>query len=46
MELNAAGVAELGQNGLFHLLPVTVTATASDGQSVSWVIHLARWVWH
>ena len=25
---------------------VTVTATPSTGQPVSWVIHLARWVWH
>jgi hypothetical protein len=46
MELNPAGIAELGQNGPWHLLAVTVTATASNGQSVSWVIHLARWVWH
>jgi hypothetical protein len=46
MELNAIGMADLKSNGVFHLLPVTVTATQSGGQSVSWVIHLARWVWH
>jgi hypothetical protein len=46
MELNATGVAALAQNGVWHLLPVTVTATATNGQAVSWTIHLARWVWH
>jgi hypothetical protein len=46
MGLNPAGKAELDQNRPWHLLPVTVTATASNGQTVSWVIHLARWTWH
>ncbi len=46
MELNSTGRTELGSNGVFHLLPVTITATQTGGQSVSWVIHLARWVWH
>ena len=46
MELNAAGMSALGSNGVFHLLPVTVTAAQSGGQTTSWVIHLARWVWH
>lgn len=46
MALNAAGQAALGQNSTFHLLPVTVTATPTTGQAVSWTIHLARWVWH
>ncbi len=46
MELNSIGQKDLGSNGMFHLLPVTVTATPTGGQSVSWVIHLARWVWH
>jgi hypothetical protein len=46
MELNAIGMADLKSNGVFHLLPVTVTATQTGGQTVSWVIHLSRWVWH
>jgi hypothetical protein len=46
MELNSTGQAALASNGVFHLLPVTVTATQTSGPTVSWVIHLARWVWH
>ncbi len=46
MELNAIGQKALGSNGVFHLLPVTVTAAQSGGPTASWVIHLARWVWH
>ena len=46
MELNAIGMDDLKSNGVFHLLPVTVTATQTGGQTVSWVIHLSRWVWH
>lgn len=46
MVLTSAGKAMLGSNGTFHLLPVTVTATSSTGQKLSFVIHLARWVWH
>jgi hypothetical protein len=46
MELNAVGMDDLKSNGVFHLLPVTVTATQTGGQTVSWVIHLSRWVWH
>ena len=46
MELNSIGQKALGSNGVFHLLPVTVTAAQSGGQTTSWVIHLARWVWH
>ncbi|HTU84498.1 MAG TPA: hypothetical protein VMF57_02925 [Solirubrobacteraceae bacterium] len=46
MVLDSTGQTELGSNSTFHLLPVTVTATPTGGQTVSWVIHLARWVWH
>lgn len=46
MELNSTGVNDLKSNGVFHLLPVTLTAAQSGGQTASWVIHLARWVWH
>jgi hypothetical protein len=46
MELNATGKTDLASNGVFHLIPVTVTATQTGGPTVSWVIHLARWVWH
>jgi len=46
MELNPAGQKALASNGVFHLIPVTVTAAQTGGQPVSWVIHLARSVWH
>ena len=46
MELNSIGRNDLRSNGVFHLLAVTVTVTPAGGQSQSWVIHLARWVWH
>ena len=46
MVLSAAGQQMLGSNGVWHLLPVTVTAKGSTGQTLSFVIDLARWVWH
>jgi hypothetical protein len=46
MGLNQAGKTDLGQNSTFNLLPVTVNVTSSSGQKLSYVIHLARWVWH
>ena len=46
MVLTSAGKQMLGSNSTFHLLAVTVTATGSTGQKLSFVIHLARWVWH
>ena len=46
MELNSTGMNDLKSNGVFHLLPVTVTAAQTGGATTSWVIHLARWVWH
>jgi hypothetical protein len=46
MVLSWPGQGMLGSNGVWHLLPVTVTAKGSTGQTLSFVIHLARWVWH
>jgi hypothetical protein len=46
MVLNQAGKNGIGQNRTFHLLPVTVNVTSTSGQKLSYVIHLARWVWH
>ena len=46
MVLTSAGKQMLASNSTFHLLGVTVTATGSTGQKLSFVIHLARWVWH
>lgn len=46
MELSMLGAQMLKGNGVWHLLPVTVTATTSSGQKVTNVISLARWVWH
>lgn len=46
MVLSRAGQNMLKANRVFHLLPVTVTATGTNGQKLSFVIHLARWVWH
>ncbi len=36
----------MSYNGVFHLLPVTVTVKTSTGQTTTQVMHLARWVWH
>jgi hypothetical protein len=46
MVLNQTGKNDLRQNRTFHLLAVTVNVTGSTGQKLSYVIHLARWVWH
>jgi hypothetical protein len=46
MVLSSTGQQMLGSNGVWHLLPVTVTAKGSTRQTLSFVIHLARWVWH
>jgi len=46
MVLSASGKQMLGSNSTFHLLAVTVTADGGNGQKLSFVIHLARWVWH
>lgn len=46
MELNSAGVQALHSNSVFNLIGVTITATQTGGQTSSWTIHLARWVWN
>lgn len=46
MKLTRSGARLLKGNRVFHLLPVTVTAAGSDGQNLTFTIHLARWVWH
>ena len=46
MKLTSAGAQMLGSNRPWHLLPVTVTATGDNGQKLSFVIHLAHWIWH
>jgi hypothetical protein len=46
MKLTPTGEHMLGSNGVWHLLPVSVTATSSTGQKLSYTIDLARWVWH
>ncbi len=46
MQLTSQGKQMLGSNGVWHLLAVTVTATSSTGQKLSYTVHLARWVWH
>jgi hypothetical protein len=46
VELNSIGQNDLKSNGVGHLLPVTVTTAQTGGATTSWVIHLARWVWH
>jgi|GEM_PF-6619639 len=47
MEISRRGEQMLlSYNRVFHLLPVTVSVTQSNGQKTSQVIHLARWIWH
>lgn len=46
MGINAAGKQLLKQNGVWHLLEVTVTVTTTAGQRTSQTMTLARWVWH
>jgi hypothetical protein len=43
--LNQQGRQLLRSNGPFHLLAVTVTVVSTNGQAISQVMHLARWVW-
>jgi hypothetical protein len=43
--LTAAGKQLLTQNSVHNLLPVNVNVTESDGQTLEFTVHLARWVW-
>ena len=44
--LTSVGRDLLRQNSVFNLLGVDVTVKDSSGQTLNYVIHLARWVWH
>jgi hypothetical protein len=44
--LTARGQQLLRDNRVFDLLAVNVTVNDTDGQTLTYVIHLARWVWH
>ncbi len=46
MKLTPQGQQLLTQNSVWHLLGVRVTVRDSTGQTLDYVIHLARWVWH
>ena len=45
-KLTSAGMALLSHNSVNHLLGVTVTLKDNDGQTVQFVVHLAKWFWH
>jgi hypothetical protein len=45
-KLTSAGSKLLANNKVNDLLGVKVSIKSSDGQTVQFVIHLARWVWH
>lgn len=47
IEISHQGMDMLMQyNGVWHLIPVTVTVTTSTGQRTTQVMTLARWLWH
>jgi hypothetical protein len=46
MQITTQGMQTLrSYNHVFHLLPVTVSVTETDGRKTSEVMHLSRWVW-
>ena len=45
-KLTSAGQALLAHNSVNHLLGVTVTVKDNSGQTVQFVVHLAKWFWH
>jgi hypothetical protein len=46
MKLTDAGWKMVKANSVWHLLEVNVQVNASNGQTLNFTIHLARWVWH
>ena len=45
-KLTNAGETLLSHNSVNHLLGVTVTVKDNSGQTVQFVVHLAKWFWH
>jgi hypothetical protein len=45
-KLTPAGWQLLGHNSVWNLLGVNVTISDSSGQTLHFVVHLARWIWH
>lgn len=45
-KLSSAGANLLSGNSVNHLLGVTVTVKDASGQTLQYVVHLARWFWH
>jgi hypothetical protein len=46
LKLTDAGWGLVKNNGVWNLVGVDVTVSDSTGQTLHYVIHLARWVWH
>jgi hypothetical protein len=46
LKLTDAGWRMVRANSVWHLLEVNVTVNDSTGQTLHFVVHLARWVWH
>ncbi len=45
-KLTPAGWQAVRNNSVFNLVGVDVTVNDSSGQTLHFVVHLARWVWH
>jgi hypothetical protein len=45
-KLTPAGWQMVRRNSVFNLVGVNVTVNDSSGQTLHFVVHLARWVWH
>jgi hypothetical protein len=45
-KLTPAGWNMVQRNSVFNLVGVDVTVNDSSGQTLRFVVHLARWVWH
>jgi hypothetical protein len=46
LKLTEAGWRMVRANSVWHLLEVNVTVNDSTGQTLHFIVHLARWVWH